>query len=471
MIPNLEVPNLISISSTLANTPNSIATVSGGNYFARAIWIQPSSLMEKNREELLTWNPDFKDHHVKVVKGTAKKKQAICADPDTLVWVMTAEAFKSYYGTMKGSFKDIIQIVCDEPHLYYRGFKSARTQFFVNNVADHVRVQFLTATPTPRGKLTSAYIYCHMIQPSYYGCYDWFINTHADLDEYQNPSVWKNHDRLWRFLDNYSICWTTKDMYGDVDEIIIRDVVQMEPKVHKVYREFEDLGIAEVANSVLRASSGGVTSLRCRQMLAHPHSINMPAGWDDSGNVTSWEELNIFSGMTPKLERICDYAEEGEPLIIFGAFTQEINKIAETLKTKGLRVGVIHGQVPQATRNKLDVDFQNGLLDVMVCSAATAGVGFNWGHVDTVIFHSLNYGDDEFLQAVARAKRGIRKNILRIVVLEYENSIDQPVMWAVHHNSRNSHESNHDNPIIYFPTAVQDSHNHTLSPEMIMLSR
>ena len=127
--------------------------------------------------------------------------------------------------------------------------------------------------------------------------------------------------------------------------------------------------------------------------------------------------------------------------------------IAKTLRDKKFKVGVIHGQINQKSRNDADEKFRKGELEIMVCSAATAGVGLNWGMVDTVIFHSLNYGDDEFLQAVARAKRGIRTNPLRVVLLEYENSIDQLVMWAVHHNSKSSNGSNKNNPIIYFPSA------------------
>src|SRR5690606_40315598 len=65
-----------------------------------------------------------------------------------------------HYDWMLAEFPDIVQIVCDEPHLYYRGFNSKRTQFFANKIPNRVRVHFLTATPTPRGKLTSAYIYC-----------------------------------------------------------------------------------------------------------------------------------------------------------------------------------------------------------------------------------------------------------------------------------------------------------------------
>lgn len=448
-----EAATSTSIPFHLTDKPNSAKNIIGGGVNARAIWIQPSSLMEKNRKELLMWNPFLTQDQVKVVKGTALQKSRITEDPNVAVWVMTAEAFAKHYKKMKADFADIIQIVCDEPHLYYRGFKSQRTQFFANNVPNHVRIHFLTATPTPRGKLTSAYIYCHMIQKSYYGCYDWFVNTHAILDDYGNASEWVNHDVLWKFLENYSICWTAKEMYGEVDEYIVRDVLSLHPKVEEAYRGFEAQGIADIEGAVLTASSGGVESLRVRQMLAHPHAISLPIKWDHNGEAIQKQEFVLFDGITPKLERIQEYAEEGKPLIIFGSFTAEIKKIAEVLQKGGFKVGVIHGQVSQQERNKIDVSFQQGHLDIVVCSAATAGVGFNWGHVDTVIFHSLNYGDDEFLQAVARAKRGIRANPLRVVLLEYEDTIDQVIMWAVHHNSKSSHNSNKNNPIIYFPQA------------------
>ena len=458
----------LGIPLELTTSPFSATIVTKGKYNARAVWIQPVSLMKKNRKEVLMWNPHFSESDVKMVVGTAAKKKSICLDPNTLVWLMTPQAFVSYYKEMRVKFPDIFQIVCDEPHMYYRGFKSARTNFFVTNVPKHVRIHFLTATPTPRGKLTSAYVYCHMIQQDYYGCYEWFINTHADIDDYGNPQNWKQHDRLWRFLDHYSICWTGKDMYGDVDEIILREVLPIHPDVLTTYRTFEAAGVAELQGLVLEAKGGGVESLRCRQMLNHPHHINIPIRWNADGTPAEYSKGCVFSGVTPKMERILELAEAGEPLVVFCSFIAEIQMIADTLKKHKHRVGVINSHVSLLERYRVDEKFQNGELDIVVCSAATAGVGFNWGHVDTVIFHSLNYGDDEFLQAIARAKRGVRTNTLNIILLEYENSIDQPVMWAVHHNSRNSHLSNKDNPIIFFPKVVEDQTNTTISPTMLL---
>ena len=62
---------------------------------------------------------------------------------------MTAEAYAKYIGDMRSKFTDIVQVICDEPHLYYRGFNSKRTQAFVFNTPDWNRVNFMTATPNP----------------------------------------------------------------------------------------------------------------------------------------------------------------------------------------------------------------------------------------------------------------------------------------------------------------------------------
>lgn len=439
------------IINPIERSPNALSKITNGQFQARTIWIQPSSLMVKNKNEILAWNPDFSNHHVKVIAGTATQKDKIVNDPDTICWVMTAEAFAKYGADMFQKYPDILQIICDEPHLYYRGFLSKRTQKFVQTVPKHCRINFLTATPTPRGKLISAYIYTHMIQQDYYGTYDFFLRTHAEFDEFQGISHWKNHDILKKFLLNYSICWTTRDMYGDVEEFIVRDMLPIGKEVAKIYNDFADLGIAEIKETVMEAKTGGTNALRIRQILAHPHHIELPVDWDSKGKPIRYSPVCISDKPTPKLERLLEYAEEGEPLVVFGTFTEEINKIAEYLGSKKLRVGVIHGQVSQAKRNWVDQEFRKGNLDVVVCSALTAGVGFNWGHVNTVIFHSLNYGDDDFLQACARAKRGIRNEALRIVLLEYEDSADQLMVWAVHHNSRSSNSANPDNPIIHFP--------------------
>lgn len=418
------------------HNPNSMRIVSKGLLNARAIWIQPTSLINKNKEEMLMWNKHLTAESVRIVGGTALQKQKIIADPNVAVWLMTAEAYASYSEQLHRTYPDIALIVCDEAHMYYRGWNSKRTQAFIQNTPDYVRINFMTATPTPRGKLAAAYTYCHSIQRSYYQSYDFFLRKHAILDDYGNPTQWINHNVLEKFLNNYSIGWTTKEMYGEVEEFVIRNPLPMPKKMEETYKSFEDLGVAEFGDVILEGKSSGANVLRLRQILAHPHKLKLPSDWDKYGNPIGYHEVEVMKGITPKLEKILEYAEEGEPIVVFATFSFEIEAIAKALQDKKYKVGIINGEISLNNRNKVDQQFRNGELDVIVASAATAGVGFNWGHCNTIIFHSLNYGDDEYLQAVARAKRGVRTQALRIVLLEYENTLDQYITWAIHYNSK-----------------------------------
>ena len=86
--------------------PTSARIVTGGKYNSRVIWIQPSSLMKKNRQEILDWNPDLHPDQVKLIKGTASQKRAISLDQNTLVWVMTAEAYAKHIDDMRKKFSN-----------------------------------------------------------------------------------------------------------------------------------------------------------------------------------------------------------------------------------------------------------------------------------------------------------------------------------------------------------------------------
>ncbi|MBC7737903.1 MAG: hypothetical protein H7245_11970, partial [Candidatus Saccharibacteria bacterium] len=106
-------------------------------------------------------------------------------------------------------------------------------------------------------------------------------------------------------------------------------------------------------------------------------------------------------------------------------------RLVEICKKMGFRVGLINGNVSTAKRGDIDEAFQRGELDIVVVSPATASVGFNWGHLDTVIFMSIDFMDSSFLQGYRRAMRGVRTSPLLIYVMEYENSVDQRIFKIV----------------------------------------
>ena len=112
-------------------------------------------------------------------------------------------------------------------------------------------------------------------------------------------------------------------------------------------------------------------------------------------------------------------------------FQPQQDRLVEICRKMGFRVGLINGTVSTKKRGEIDEQFQAGLLDIVVASPATASVGFNWGHLDTVIFMSIDFMDSSFLQGYRRAMRGVRTSPLLIYVMEYEKSVDQRIFQIV----------------------------------------
>lgn len=423
----------------------------------KVIWIQPNSIIFKNRQELLLWT-GLKEHEIQIIKGTPAQKHKIALDPNVKIWLMSAESYAKYHSEMYEKFPEIKHVICDESHLYYRGWTSKRTQAFAKSMDKRkdLGVTFLTATPTPRGKLSSAYVYCHTIQRNYYQHYDYFINYHAVVDDYGNPSEWVNPEKLNTFMKNYSIAHTKKEVYGDVPMFIVREPLELDPKHEAFYRQYEAEGILDLESSVVTGSTGGVASLRARQILNQPHNLKLPMKWDDKGKVIEYSHHQLLTSKdkTNKELRLIELLEEGERIVIFAVFQAEQERILQLGLELGLRGAIINGNVSLEKRGKIDQDFRDGKLDFVVASPLTAGVGFNWGFLNTIVYHSMDYGDDDFVQSYHRGLRGFRTQPLRILILEYAETIEQTVLWKIHHNSRVSHSVNKTSPIITFPSPV-----------------
>ena len=89
----------------------------------------------------------------------------------------------------------------------------------------------------------------------------------------------------------------------------------------------------------------------------------------------------------------------------------------------GLRAEYINGSIT-SRRGEIDHKFRQGEIDVLICSPEVAGVGFNWGHVDHMIFTSFDWQDTTFIQNYRRALRGVREKAVRITLLVYRGGLE-----------------------------------------------
>lgn len=389
----------------------------------RSVWAMPKSLLKKNLDEMLRFS-DLKPEDVVIVDGT-KIQRGKQMRSDAKVFLMGFDAFSTNWEELLQVHPDIRMLCVDEIHIGYGGPESGRTlQMF--EAMKHIPY-FLAMTGTiVNGRLSSVYPCLHVIAPDLYPYgFEQFDMKHSIKDSYGRTVAWVNTGPISKFLGTYGIRHTFAEVYGAESKVVLHEKCQMDPEQRKYYDEFEQTALLELEDSWLDGSLPGVNLIRCRQIMEHPQNFGPPL---DKIKVTGKEQ---------RLQIHLQHSKDtGEPLLIFAALVLSQERIVELCQKAKLRVGLINGGVSQKRRVEIDEAFRAGELDVVVASPATAAVGFNWGHVDKIVFMSLDYMDSSFVQGYRRAIRGKRETPLLIYVMEYEFSVDQKIFEIVEKKSK-----------------------------------
>lgn len=403
----------------------------------RVVWCMPKSLLAKNYEELLLWsnlNPD----EITLVDGTKEQRSKQLARKSTKVFLMGFDAFANNWEAMRQEYKNLVHICVDEAH---KGFSTHGERDYRNPdkfwgprrtvmLYEFLRKggNFLPATGTIlNGRLSSAYPFISQIESRYYGSYNKFLDWHAILDDWGKPALWKNHERLSLILNKHGKRITFEDAYGKENKVLLTIPCLMSDKQKRHYKEMEDRAITELDNGdLLEASGSAVAIRRCLEIMQNPESMGIKEG--DAGKSEQLRNL------------LYDAIQDKKPVLIFEVVKSAQYKWAEIAKEMGLNVAVMNGDVTGEKRQWMDKDFRDGKLDVLVCSPDVAGVGFNWQHVDVIVFMSLDWQDTTFIQNYRRALRGVREVVLKIYILMYRASIDGRIAQKINAKSRDRTE-------------------------------
>lgn len=415
-------------------TPPTCAWISGlwTAVGVRTCWAMPKSLLKKNLKELIKFS-EFHPTDVAIYDGTPKKlAQILESNPKVLL--MGFDRFVSDWTIIKKRYPDFDAVCVDEIHMGFSTDGSKRTQELY--LAMKYFRYFLPMTGTLiDGRLDSVYPTISIIEPRYYASRDSFMTQHAVYDWYGKLVAWKGHDKIKAILDRHTVRHTFREVHGDQTPDIIPERVEMSPKQRAAYDEWDEKAMLELEDAFLATDMPGVAAIRARQIMSHPEALPHPSGLGTfsvmEGSLTGKDEALLI--------HLENHKRSGKPLVIFAAFIAEQERILRLVRKHGMTGELINGNVSPTKRGQLDLDFQAGKFQVMVGSPETAAVGFNWGHVDHVIFTSFDYKDSSFAQAFKRMIRGKRAVTLWVTVLEYENSIDQRILTIVQTKSENAH--------------------------------
>lgn len=385
------------------------------NEGAKVAFVMPKSLLKKNYMELFNFT-DLKEDEVAIVSGTPAKRQKIYDNPNINVFLMGFDMFSKEWRKLPDTTNGL---VIDEFHMGYKTDSSARTQSLYKAMS--LIKWFLGMTGTLiDGRLDSAYPAIRIINPNYYMSYNAFKAYHALYDWDGKLIGWRNHERISKILGKHAVAIKFEDAYkGSPKPIIISEACEMDELQHKYYKEMEEMALVELEDDYIDAGgSGGVKQIRCRQILEAPESI-IP---EFKGTLGKDESLKVY------LE---DAKNNGKPLLIFSVFRAEQTRLKKLCEEYGFKVELMNGETSDKNRARIDSEFREGKIDIVIGSPEVMSVGFNWQHVDTVIFVSLDYKDSNFKQAMQRADRGTRKYPLRVVRLYYANCAVEARLWQI----------------------------------------
>lgn len=398
----------------------------------RSYFIMPKSLLRKNYIELLECTNFTKDDIV-IVDGTPAQREKQL-NSGAKVFLMGFKRFADDWETLNNIYPNMGCIVIDEYHMGFKNINSKRSIELVRCARRKINKFFVPLSGTLiSGRLDSCYSAIHIIEPRYYANLKAFHYQHALLDENGTIVGWRNFEKIGRILKRHFRRLSFSEIHGDHDTnkpIIQKEYCELTPAQQTAYDTVKEEAILELKDMFLDIPTGGVQVMRCRQIMGHPHTFGLTSEEDLTGKEESL------------LVHLTDHLNSGKPLIIFASLIPEQERLHKLCLSTGLRSGLINANTSSQQRDDIDTKFRAGNLDVVVASPATTAVGYNWGHVDHIIFASLDYENVNFVQAYRRAIRGgVRSTKLLITLLQYYDSIDHDILGIIDYKSRILHKT------------------------------
>lgn len=124
--------------------------------------------------------------------------------------------------------------------------------------------------------------------------------------------------------------------------------------------------------------------------------------------VSSLKQKVLFLGKEQKHDRLLDELNaSGGGAIVFCGSQASCEDVADYLKSYGVSVGMIHGNLTQGNRNRAIREFREGKTRVIVATDLLAR-GLDVPHVQNVINFDLPFSSEDFLHRIGRTARAGR---------------------------------------------------------------
>lgn len=294
----------------------------------------------------------------------------------------------------------------------------------------------LALTGTPIGNSpTDAWSQFRFINPKVFGLnFRAFEQQYVIKGGYGQYKIFghRNLDDFQRRLHSQAQVVKKEDALDLPEKMYQTIPVELTPKTRRAYDKMSKEMIADIEEYVEEAKAQGVpframASIVLTKML---RLSQLTSGFitDTEGTVrrVSTEKL------TTAIDLISNLIEEGEKVVVFCRFLQELDDLALELGRKAIKYRTIQGKVSGLDRTRFIREFQNDPTPmVMLCQVASGSMGITLTAAHTAIYYNLDFSVTNYLQSQDRLHRIGQEHKVTYLHLTVPRSIDVEVYKAL----------------------------------------
>jgi SNF2 family DNA or RNA helicase len=194
--------------------------------------------------------------------------------------------------------------------------------------------------------------------------------------------------------------------------------IEMSTKQAKVYKEMETNMIAELESGIMFTTSPLVQVGRLNQIASAIPVL------DREGRIHSFESPSC------KVDAVVEILEEapGQPLVVFAVNLALVRLLVESLLEKGIAAVRVTGEESSESRAKAVAQFQAGVAQVIVLTAAAGGEGLTLTAASRCVFVQHPWSHVQYTQAQDRLHRTGQKNAVQIIDLVTRDTVEERVL-------------------------------------------
>lgn len=232
---------------------------------------------------------------------------------------------------------------------------------------------------------------------------------------------YRNLPELQRRIDGHAYRKTKEECLTLPEKIFVTREVEFTPEQKVLYEQVKEDFLAELSDgTVVEMPLAIVRMLRLQQIL----SGHFP-------NPETKEIQYVPSNRTTALLEVLEEAGESK-VIVWTRFKHDIDMISKALQDAKIGFVTYTGETSQNDRIKAIDDFRNDpSIKVFLGNPSAAGIGLNLTVANVVVWYSMTFNLDEYLQANDRCHRIGQKWPVTYVTLVTPGSLDVKISKAL----------------------------------------